>query len=225
MQDWFRITPHHSNNVFIALGHLFTAMSDTHYPSFLLGFFSLVLITCLKLWPRTRKFPATFITGTLFIIIMAIWNASINSHGACCRGGPQPVTELFLGAVAVQRCCVCSVSVAACVFSGCLSVITAADVDGGGVTLTEAGVAIMGDMKLGLPKPISPTLDGGKIVLTAVLIMFVGAVESIAVVKTFGAIDGCVDQAGYRDSTRADRCVCGRRRVCAAITSTRRGKW
>ena len=55
--------------------------------------------------------------------------------------------------------------------------------------LTWAGISIVGDMQSGFPVPKVPQLAGaGSIIVTAVFIMFIGFVESIAVAKTYSTL-------------------------------------
>ena len=55
--------------------------------------------------------------------------------------------------------------------------------------LTWGGISIVGDMQSGFPVPKVPQLAGaGSIIVTAVFIMFIGFVESIAVAKTYSTL-------------------------------------
>ena len=55
--------------------------------------------------------------------------------------------------------------------------------------LTWGGISIVGEMKSGFPVPKIPQIaDAGAIIVTAVFIMFIGFVESIAVAKTYSTL-------------------------------------
>jgi MFS superfamily sulfate permease-like transporter len=56
--------------------------------------------------------------------------------------------------------------------------------------ITSAGIKIIGDMKSGFPTPSFPRLDQfGTLFTTAVFVMFIGFVESIAVAKTYATLN------------------------------------
>jgi hypothetical protein len=57
-------------------------LGDTHYPTFLVGFTSLLCMVLLKRHPRTRKLPGFLFVVSLFIIIMAIVGAIDGHPGA-----------------------------------------------------------------------------------------------------------------------------------------------
>jgi MFS superfamily sulfate permease-like transporter len=95
-QDWFRVSPLKNDNFFLSVRNLVDLLGDTHTPTLAIGLSSFGLILGLKLWRRTRKIPGALVLVVVFIIVMIIWNKSIDSHGAWTCLAADCVVRVFL---------------------------------------------------------------------------------------------------------------------------------
>ena len=86
LQGWFRVSPAKNNNAFIAVYNLLSLLGDTHYPTFLVGITSIMVILGLKLYRRTRKVPGQLVAVVLYIVVMVIWTQAIDVHGTWVAG-------------------------------------------------------------------------------------------------------------------------------------------
>ena len=82
------MSPLKNTNAFLSLYNLLVVLPDAHYPTFLVGFFSLAVIFALKLHPRTKRLPGPLVSVVLSVIVMVIWTKAISKEGPLITGLP-----------------------------------------------------------------------------------------------------------------------------------------
>ena len=81
LQDFFRVSPGHSDSAFIGAANLLMALPNSHWPTIVVGLSSFAMMMKLKYHPKTKKYPCSLLVVLLGIIVIRVWNAIIDSTG------------------------------------------------------------------------------------------------------------------------------------------------